>query len=89
MLFHLDLSHLKALGQPEGSLPSDIVAEALIALVFGIIGASIRTPELRGTTWRSEMKRRAKEESDPRLSFQLFAERAGILSQVSTIPEKS
>ncbi|KZT70796.1 hypothetical protein DAEQUDRAFT_764365 [Daedalea quercina L-15889] len=73
------LSYLKALGRPEGSLPQDIVFEALVALVLGIIGSAIRTPELREVTWRSEMKRRSNEEQDPRLSFTTFAQRAGIL----------
>ncbi|KAI0788729.1 membrane magnesium transporter-domain-containing protein [Abortiporus biennis] len=77
------LSHLKALGRPEGSLPPDIIAESLLALVFGIIGSVIRTPELREITWRSEMKRRAQEDIDPRLSFALFAKRAGLLSSES------
>ncbi|CAL1715248.1 unnamed protein product [Somion occarium] len=87
------LSHLKALGRPEGSLPADIIAEALVALVIGIIGATVRTPELREITWRSEMKRRAKEESDPRLSFRLFAQRAGLLPaadpSTTSVGEKS
>ncbi|TCD71822.1 hypothetical protein EIP91_003165 [Steccherinum ochraceum] len=52
------LSHLKSLGRPEGSLPSDIVVETLVALAFGIIGSVVRTPALREITWRSEMKRR-------------------------------
>ncbi|EPT00988.1 hypothetical protein FOMPIDRAFT_86165 [Fomitopsis schrenkii] len=73
------LSYLKALGRPEGSLPQDIVFEALAALALGIIGSAIRTPELREVTWRSEMKRRSAEEQDPRLSFKTFAQRAGIL----------
>ena len=32
--------------------------EAIAALALGVIGAAIRTPELREVTWRSEMKRR-------------------------------
>lgn len=118
-----DLSYLKALGRPEGSIPNDvchpnllrpnthsrssqIIIEAFISLILGTIGATVRTPELREITWRSEMKRRyaspltrnilflrilqqtnslllfrrAQEELDPRLSFKLFAQRAGLLS---------
>ncbi|THG97252.1 hypothetical protein EW026_g4711 [Hermanssonia centrifuga] len=52
------LSLLKALGRPEGALPVDIIVEALVALVLGTLGATIRTPELREVTWRSEMKKR-------------------------------
>ncbi|KZT09839.1 uncharacterized protein LAESUDRAFT_721992 [Laetiporus sulphureus 93-53] len=74
------LSYLKALGRPEGSLPQDIVFEALAALAIGIVGATVRTPELREVTWRSEMKRRAGEEQDPRMSFATFVQRAGILN---------
>ncbi len=35
-----------------------IIVEALVALVLGTLGATIRTPELREVTWRSEMKKR-------------------------------
>ncbi|KAH9840044.1 magnesium transporter [Rhodofomes roseus] len=77
------LSYLKALGRPEGSLPQDIVFEAIAALILGIVGSAIRTPELREVTWRSEMKRRSAEEQDPRLSFTTFAQRAGILQSSS------
>ncbi|OSX64134.1 hypothetical protein POSPLADRAFT_1045253 [Postia placenta MAD-698-R-SB12] len=52
------LSYRKALGKPEGSLPQDIVIEAFISLFLAIVGAAIRTPELREVTWRSEMKHR-------------------------------
>ncbi|KAI0358045.1 hypothetical protein OH77DRAFT_1378422, partial [Trametes cingulata] len=73
------LSHLKALGRPEGSLPNDIVLETVAALFLAIVGATVRSPPLREVTWRSEMKRRAQEEEeDPRLSFSLFAQRAGL-----------
>ncbi|KAL1944964.1 hypothetical protein VTO73DRAFT_2584 [Trametes versicolor] len=73
------LSHLKALGRPEGALPSDIVFEALASLFLTIFGATLRSSPLREVTWRSEMKRRAQEEDeDPRLSFATFAQRAGI-----------
>ncbi|RPD64212.1 hypothetical protein L226DRAFT_611796 [Lentinus tigrinus ALCF2SS1-7] len=79
------LSHLKALGRPEGSLPIDIVCEAAAALVFAIVGATVRSPPLREVTWRSEMKRRAlEEEEDPRMSFAKFAQRAGIVPKAPT-----
>ncbi|PSR82608.1 hypothetical protein PHLCEN_2v6041 [Hermanssonia centrifuga] len=57
-----------------------IIVEALVALVLGTLGATIRTPELREVTWRSEMKKRPLDEVDPRMSFTTFAQRAGILS---------
>ncbi|KAI0917856.1 hypothetical protein AcW1_006877 [Taiwanofungus camphoratus] len=73
------LSYLKALGRPAGSLPQDIVFEALAALFLAIVGATIRTPDLREVTWRSEMKRRSVEDQGPWMSFATFAQRAGIL----------
>ncbi|KAI5123525.1 hypothetical protein M0805_006685 [Coniferiporia weirii] len=63
------LSHLKALGKPEGFLPQDIVIEALLALVLGILGASLNAPELKEVTWRSEMKKRKIDDMDSRLGF--------------------
>ncbi|OCH96312.1 hypothetical protein OBBRIDRAFT_718648 [Obba rivulosa] len=82
------LSYLKALGRPEGALPSDIALEVVVALVLAIVGATLRTPPLREITWRSEMKRKcvlASVEDDPRMSFALFAQRAGI--QVTSQPD--
>ncbi|KAI0774760.1 membrane magnesium transporter-domain-containing protein [Trametes elegans] len=74
------LSHRKALGRPEGSLPNDIVIEAIASLFLAIVGATVRSAPLREVTWRSEMKRRSQEDdADPRLSFAAFAQRAGIL----------
>ncbi|KAH9888806.1 hypothetical protein C8Q73DRAFT_166506 [Cubamyces lactineus] len=52
------LSHLKALGRPEGTLPNDILLEAFASLFFAIVGATFHSPPLREVTWRSEMKRR-------------------------------
>ncbi|KAI0687989.1 hypothetical protein BC835DRAFT_1251432, partial [Cytidiella melzeri] len=50
---------LKAAGRPsEGGLPADIVIEALFAFVLGTVAATIRAPELKEITWRSEMKKR-------------------------------
>ncbi|PAV20129.1 hypothetical protein PNOK_0506300 [Pyrrhoderma noxium] len=63
------LSHLKALGRPEGALPQDIVIEAFVSLVIGILGASLNAPELKEITWRSEMRKRKIDEMDSRLSF--------------------
>ncbi|EIN09517.1 hypothetical protein PUNSTDRAFT_24611, partial [Punctularia strigosozonata HHB-11173 SS5] len=64
-----DLSHLKALGKPEGALPSDVAVEAIVSLVLGTIGASMRAPTLKEITWASEMKTRTVEEMNTRLGF--------------------
>lgn len=37
---------------------SQIVFEALTALVIGILGASLNAPPLKDITWQSEMKQR-------------------------------
>jgi len=73
------ISHLKALGRPEGSLPTDIVFEALIALVLGIIGASLNAPALKDITWQSEMRERSVDEMDSRLGFASFVNRGRTL----------
>ncbi|KAI0325906.1 hypothetical protein GY45DRAFT_175846 [Cubamyces sp. BRFM 1775] len=81
------LSHLKALGRPEGALPNDvsILLEAFASLFLAIVGATVRSPPLREVTWRSEMKRRAQEEDeDPRLSFASFAQRAGLVPKAQS-----
>ena len=70
----VDLSHLKAMGRPEGSLPWDvrcqlspvyplstllqIQAEAFIALILGTLGACLRIPPLKEISWASEMRTR-------------------------------
>ncbi|THH07401.1 hypothetical protein EW145_g3411 [Phellinidium pouzarii] len=69
------LSHLKAMGKPEGSLPQDIVVEALLSLVLGILGASLNAPEVKEITWRSEMKKRKIDDMDSRLSFASWTNR--------------
>jgi len=73
------LSHLKALGRPEGSLPADIAFEALAALVLGILGASLNAPVLKDITWQSEMKKRSIDEMDSRLGFASFVNRGRTL----------
>ncbi|KAJ7091427.1 magnesium transporter [Mycena belliarum] len=69
------LSHLKAMGRPEGALPTDIIFEALLALVLGTIGASINTPNLKEITWAAEMRKRSIDEMDSRLGFASFVNR--------------
>ncbi|KIM90365.1 hypothetical protein PILCRDRAFT_812103, partial [Piloderma croceum F 1598] len=69
------LSHLKALGRPEGSLPVDIVFEALAALFLGVLGASLNAPPLKDITWQSEMKKRSIDEMDSRLGFASYVNR--------------
>ncbi|RDB23515.1 Membrane magnesium transporter 2 [Hypsizygus marmoreus] len=69
------LAHLKALGRPEGSLPQSVVVETLIAMVLGILGASLSTPELKEITWASEMRKRKIDEMDSRFGFASFVNR--------------
>jgi len=73
------LTYLKALGKPEGTLPQDIVVEAIVAMFIGILGASLNNPELREITWRSEMKKRKMEEMDARPSFTSYVHRGNLL----------
>ncbi|KAH0582971.1 hypothetical protein H2248_010864 [Termitomyces sp. 'cryptogamus'] len=78
------LSHLKALGRPEGSLPRSIVIETLVGMVLGILGASLNAPQLKEITWASEMRKHTIDEMDSRLSFANFVTRGrNILSQPS------
>ncbi|KAG8221015.1 hypothetical protein J3R82DRAFT_2524 [Butyriboletus roseoflavus] len=67
-LFH-DLSHLKALGKPEGSLPLNTVYESIVALILGTLGASLNAPPLKDITWASEMNKRTIDDMDSRLGF--------------------
>ncbi|TFY64641.1 hypothetical protein EVJ58_g2491 [Rhodofomes roseus] len=83
MLYVATLAILHAAYSTYEQKTRQIVFEAIAALILGIVGSAIRTPELREVTWRSEMKRRSAEEQDPRLSFTTFAQRAGILQSSS------
>jgi len=69
------LSHLKAMGRPEGSLPIDVILEAFFALVLGILGASLNSPTLKEITWAAEMRKRSIDDMDSRLSFASFVNR--------------
>ncbi|ESK96516.1 hypothetical protein Moror_7024 [Moniliophthora roreri MCA 2997] len=69
------LSHLKALGKPEGFLPQDIVLEAIVGLALGVLGASLNAPALKGITWASEMRKRSIDEMDSRTGFGSFVNR--------------
>ncbi|KAF5387325.1 hypothetical protein D9757_005737 [Collybiopsis confluens] len=69
------LSHLKALGKPEGSLPQDIVLEAIIGLVLGILGSSLNAAHLKEITWSSEMKTRSIDEMGARSGFANYVNR--------------
>ncbi|KAL0568183.1 hypothetical protein V5O48_013805 [Marasmius crinis-equi] len=69
------LSHLKALGKPEGSIPQDIVLEALVGMALGILGATLNAPPLKGITWASEMKKRSVDEMDARGGFASYVGR--------------
>ncbi|KAJ7066521.1 magnesium transporter [Mycena amicta] len=69
------LSHLKAIGRPEGTLPLDIILEALVALVLGTLGASLNAPKLKEISWAAEMQKRSIDDMDSRLSFASFVNR--------------
>ncbi|KAJ7281439.1 magnesium transporter [Mycena rebaudengoi] len=69
------LSHLKAMGRPEGSLPLDIIIEALFALVVGTVGASLNAPPLKEITWAAEMRTRSIDDMDSRLGFASYVNR--------------
>ncbi|KAF7309899.1 hypothetical protein MIND_00362200 [Mycena indigotica] len=69
------LSHLKAVGRPEGSLPFDIILEALFALVVGTVGASLNAPQLKEISWAAEMQKRSIDDMDSRLSFASYVNR--------------
>ncbi|KAL1684013.1 magnesium transporter [Schizophyllum commune] len=69
------LSHLKAMGRPEGSLPWDIQAEAFIALILGTLGACLRIPPLKEISWASEMRTRTIDDFDSRLGFASYVNR--------------
>jgi len=72
---------LKALGRPEGSLPSSIVLESLFALFLGIIGACVKAPPFKEITWASEMKTRTIDDMDARMGFANFVTRGRVLGQ--------
>ncbi|KAG1770675.1 hypothetical protein EDD22DRAFT_769838, partial [Suillus occidentalis] len=74
-----DLSLLKALGKPEGSLPLDIVYESILALILGLLGASLNAPPLKDITWASEMKKRTIDGMDSRLGFAHYKSRGKFL----------
>lgn len=85
MIFHAafstyeHLSYLKALERPEGPIPKDILAETLIAVVLGILGASLNAPPLKEITWASEMRKRSVDEMDSRLGFASYIHRGRSL----------
>ncbi|KAI9458112.1 magnesium transporter [Russula earlei] len=75
------VSHMKALGRPEGPLPASIVFESLIALFLGIIGACLKAPPLKEITWASEMKTRTTDDMDARMGFANFVTRGEVLGK--------
>ncbi|VDC03436.1 unnamed protein product [Peniophora sp. CBMAI 1063] len=77
------LSHLKAVGRPEGALPLDIAAEALLAMVLGIVGACLKAPQSKDITWAGEMKTRSIDDADSRLTFANYTTRGRVLTQKS------
>ncbi|KAI0061061.1 hypothetical protein BV25DRAFT_1858220 [Artomyces pyxidatus] len=75
------LSHLKAMGRPEGSLPTSIILESLLALTLGIVGACIKAPTPKEISWASEMKSRSIDEMDSRMGFANFVTRGKALQE--------
>ncbi|KIO10759.1 hypothetical protein M404DRAFT_128867 [Pisolithus tinctorius Marx 270] len=75
LLFH-DVSHLRALVQPEAHVPLNTVYESILALVLGILGASMNSPPLKDITWASEMKKRTIDEMDARPGLASYVSRA-------------
>ncbi|KAF7308890.1 hypothetical protein MKEN_01089300 [Mycena kentingensis (nom. inval.)] len=69
------LSHLKAIGRPEGSLPLDIILEALFALIIGTVGASLNTPALKELSWVAETQKRTIDDMNSRLGFASYVNR--------------
>ncbi|KAG2338611.1 hypothetical protein BDR05DRAFT_685929 [Suillus weaverae] len=75
------LSLLKAFGKPEGSLPLDkIVYESILALILGLLGASLNAPPLKDITWASEMKKRTIDGMDSRLGFAHYKSRGKLFA---------
>ncbi|KIY51850.1 hypothetical protein FISHEDRAFT_36188 [Fistulina hepatica ATCC 64428] len=68
-------SRRKAMGRPEGAMPTDIVAEAFLALIIGTLGASLHVPPLQEITWASEMSKRSIDGFDSRLGFANYMNR--------------
>ncbi|KAA1470281.1 hypothetical protein DENSPDRAFT_836049 [Dentipellis sp. KUC8613] len=78
---YADLSHLKALGRPEGALPFDIYLEAFLALALGIVGACLKAPAPKEITWASEMKKMTIDDMDSRMGFASFVNRGNVLGK--------
>ncbi|KAI5999319.1 hypothetical protein F5J12DRAFT_274339 [Pisolithus orientalis] len=84
LLFHAacttydHVSHLRALVQPEAHVPLNTVYESILALVLGILGASMNSPPLKDITWASEMKKRTIDEMDARPGLASYASRAKL-----------
>ncbi|KAI6113038.1 hypothetical protein EDD16DRAFT_1483236 [Pisolithus croceorrhizus] len=75
---HLDVSHLKALVQPEARVPLNTVYESVLALVLGILGASMNSPSLKNITWASEMKKRTIDDMDARSGLASYVSRGKL-----------
>ncbi|KAI6096960.1 hypothetical protein EDD16DRAFT_1499798, partial [Pisolithus croceorrhizus] len=73
-----DVSHLKALVQSEARMPLNTVYESILALVLGILGASMNSPPLKDITWASEMKKRTIDDMDTRSGFANYVSRGKL-----------
>lgn len=72
------VSHLKALVQPEAPVPLNTLYESILALVLGILGASMNSPALRDITWASEMKKRTIDDMDARSGLASYVSRGKL-----------
>lgn len=77
------LSHLKALRQPDKPISLNIVYyECTLALITGVLGASLNAPPLKDITWASEMRKRTIDEMDARPGFANYISRARSLHRI-------
>ncbi|CAK9787127.1 hypothetical protein CC85DRAFT_302819 [Cutaneotrichosporon oleaginosum] len=73
------LSALKALGQPGASLPTSIIAEALVSLVIFIPAITLAYPALQDVTFRGELAKRTPDDMDARMGFMRLSARGAAL----------
>nr|XP_019045838.1 hypothetical protein I302_06229 [Kwoniella bestiolae CBS 10118]OCF24768.1 hypothetical protein I302_06229 [Kwoniella bestiolae CBS 10118] len=70
-----DLSTLKALSRPTGTLPTSIILEALISLGLFIPGIALSSDSLEDVTYRGELAKRSIDEQDARMGFMVLSKR--------------
>nr|XP_019000855.1 uncharacterized protein I203_06497 [Kwoniella mangroviensis CBS 8507]OCF64316.1 hypothetical protein I203_06497 [Kwoniella mangroviensis CBS 8507] len=70
-----DLSTLKALSRPTGSLPASIILEALISLGLFIPGIALSSDSLEDVTYRGELAKRSIDDQDAKMAFMIPSKR--------------